>query len=79
MLTTIMTIINICSLILIAVAFFRERYTIVDVETWNTIVNYYNEHVEAEEESNCGGGCGFFWDYIDEVSNDVLDEPDEEE
>lgn len=76
MLTTIMTIINICSLILIAVVFFRERYTIVDVETWNTIVNYYNEHVEAEEdaENNCGGGCGFFWDYVSDIEEDEQEE-----
>lgn len=74
MLTTIMTIINICSLILIAIVFFRERYTIVDVETWNTIVNYYNEHVEAEEEDNCGGGCGFFWDYVSDIEEDEQEE-----
>lgn len=73
MLSIIMTIINISSLILIAIAFFREHYTIIDLETWNTIATYYNEHTESEED-NCGGGQGFFFDYISDV-----EEPDEEE
>ena len=73
MLTTIMTIINICSLILIAVGYFREHYAIVDLETWNTVVTYYNENAEAEQD-NCGGGVGYFWDYVSEV-----EEPDEKE
>lgn len=59
MLTTIMTIINICSLTLIAVGYFREHYAIVDLETWNTVVTYYNENAEAEQD-NCGGGIGFY-------------------
>lgn len=72
MLSTIMTIINISSLILIAVVFFREHYTIVDVDTWNEICHFYNEnHTEVEEQA---GGCGFFWDYVSDI-----DEPDEEE
>ena len=72
MLSTVMTIINISSLILIAVVYFREHYIIVDLETWNTIATYYNEHAEAEED-NCGGGQGFFFDYI----SDIEEEPEE--
>lgn len=79
MFTTIMTVINIAALILVAVGFFISRYTIVDLETWNTIATFYNEHNDEENEGEAAGGCGFFWNYIDEVSDDVLDEPDEEE
>lgn len=73
MFTTIMTIINISSLILIAIVLFREHYTIVDLETWNTLANFYNEH-NNDDEGISSGGCGFFWDYVSDV-----EEPDEEE
>jgi len=78
MFTTIMTVINIIALVSVGVGLFISRYTIVDLETWNTIATFYNEHND-EETDNCGGGCGFFWNYLDEVSDDVLDEPDEDE
>lgn len=66
MFSTIMTIINICSLILIAVVYFREHYTIVSLEQWNELAHFYNEHVESEQEDSeeKAGGCGFFWEYI---------------
>ena len=70
MLSTIMTIINISSLILIAVVYFREHYTIVDLETWNTIANYYNEHGGSESDQDgdvASCNVGFFWDYISEI------------
>lgn len=73
MFSIIMTIINISSLILIAVVYFREHYTIIDLETWNTIVEYYNEHTEAEE-NVATGNVGFFWDYVSD-----MEEPDEED
>lgn len=76
MFSTVMTIINISSLILIAVVFFREHYTIVDLETWNTIATFYNEHNEDGEYEEKAGGCGFFFDYISDVEEP---DPDEEE
>lgn len=58
MFSAIMTIINISSLILVAIGYFREHYTIVDLETWNEIVHFYNEnHTEVEEQA---GGVGFY-------------------
>ena len=82
MFTTIMTVINITALVCVGVGLFISRYTIVDLETWNTIATFYNEHNNDEDEGeadNCGGGCGFFWNYIDEVEDDILDEPGEDE
>ena len=76
MFSTIMTIINISSLILIAVVFFREHYTIVDLETWNTIATFYNEHGGEEEEGDVAScNVGFFWDYVSDVEEP---DPDEE-
>lgn len=75
MFTTIMTVINIAALVCIAIGFFISRYTIVDLETWNTIATFYNEHNNEDEEyEEKAGGCGFFFDYISDV-----EEPDEEE
>ena len=74
MFTTIMTVINIAALACVGVGLFISRYTIVDLETWNTIATFYNEHNNDEDEEVASGNVGFFWDYISDV-----EEPDEEE
>ena len=76
MFSTIMTIINISSLILIAVVYFREHYTIVDLETWNEIVGFCNENGFAEKDEIATQNQGFFWDYVSDIEEE---EPDEEE
>lgn len=76
MFSTIMTIINISSLILIAVVYFREHYTIVDLETWNEIVSFCNENGFAEKDEIATQNQGFFWDYVSEVEEE---EPEEDE
>lgn len=73
MFTTIMTVINIIALVCVGVGIFISRYTIVDLETWNTIATFYNEHNDEDGEV-ASGNVGFFWDYVSEV-----EEPDEEE
>lgn len=77
MFSTIMTIINISSLILIAVVYFREHYTIVDLETWNEIVNFCNENGFAEKDEIATQNQGFFWDYVSEVEEEEPEEEDE--
>lgn len=77
MFTTIMTVINIAALVCVAIGFFISRYTIVDLETWNTIATFYNEHGGGEsdqDEDVASCNVGFFWDYVSDV-----EEPDEEE
>lgn len=54
----VLTIINSVALILLAISWFKDHYTILDNETFTTIATKYNEAVEAEED-NCGGGVGF--------------------
>lgn len=49
---------NMGVLIFLLADWFKKNYTIVDLETWNTIATFYNE--EHDEENNCGGGTGFF-------------------
>ena len=73
-----MTIINISSLILIAVVYFREHYTIVDLETWNKVVTFYNENYVSEEDKPIAtDNVGFFWDYVSDIEEDYEEEEGE--
>lgn len=64
--------INIGVLIFLLVDWFKRNYTIVDLETWNTVATFYNE--EHDEKNNCGGGVGFFREYIYTEDEDEEDE-----
>ena len=55
----VLQIINIIALILIAIGYFKLRYIIVELETWNTVANYYNDH-HNEDGEELVGGLGFF-------------------
>lgn len=81
LLQIIFMVINCVSLILLGVGYFKSRFTIVDLETWNTLVECYNKHVEEEEGvvDNCGGGCGFFYDQLpQDIDEDEEEEPEDE-
>ena len=76
----VLTVINIVALILLAVGYFKGNYTIVDLETWNKLVHFYNEFSDGEGGINVpelASGEGFFREYIDEVEDDVLDDDDD--
>lgn len=78
----VLTVINIVALILLAVGYFKGNYTIVDLETWNKLVHFYNEFSDGEggiSVPELASGEGFFREYIDEVEEDEEGEPDEEE
>ena len=77
----VLTVINIIALILLAVDYCRENYTIVDLETWNKLAHFYNEYSDGEgglEVPELSNNEGFFREYIDEFEEDE-EEPDEEE
>lgn len=58
---------------------FRKNYTIVDLETWNTVVEYYNENADKED-TDLASGCGFFREYLyDEEEGEEEGQPEEEE
>ena len=61
----VLQIINIIALMLIAIGYFKLRYIIVELETWNTVANYYNDHhnEDGEELVSCEG---FFKELIDD-------------
>ena len=72
MITSIFTVINIIALACIGIGWFKGKYTIADLETWNTVVGFYNENNKEVEE--LVGGIGFFREYLCDG-----DEPEEEE
>lgn len=66
-------IINIGVVSFFIVDWFRKNYTVVDLETWNTIANFYNENNKEVDE--LPGGTGFFRECL----YDDIDEEEEEE
>lgn len=69
----VLQIINIIALILIAIGYFKLRYIIVELETWNTIANYYNDHHNEDGEELIGGE-GFFKEQLIEEEYEEDDE-----
>ena len=75
----VLTVINIIALVLLGIGYFKGNYTIVDLETWNKLVRFYNEYSDGEggiEIPEQAGGEGFFREYIDQ---DYEDEEEEDE
>ncbi len=73
----IVGLINISILAFLVYDWFRKNYTVVDLETWNTVVDFYNENAN-QEDNELAGGTGFFREYLYE-EDEESDEPDEEE
>lgn len=70
----VLQIINIVALILIAIGYFKLRFIIVELETWNTIATYYNEH-HNEDGEELVGGEGFFKEQL--INEEEYEEEDE--
>lgn len=73
----VFAIINISSLILLGTGYFKSRFTIVDLETYNTMMEVIEEYTQMKENENSGGGSGFFWDYISDIEEDNQEEEEE--
>lgn len=71
---TIFAIINISSLILLGIGYFKSRFTIVDLETYNSMMEIVEEYAQMKENENSGGGTGFFWNYVSELDNEEEEE-----
>ena len=65
--------INTIILIGICIVYFKKNYVIMDVDSYNTIVDYVEQTKNKEDETpELEGGIGFFKEYVD-------DEDDEDE
>lgn len=73
----IVGLINISILAFLVYDWFRKNYTVVDLETWNTVVDFYNENAN-QEDNELASGVGFFRECLYEEDGES-DEPEEEE
>lgn len=65
--------INTIILIGICIVYFKKNYVIMDVDSYDTMINYIEQTKNKEDGvPELEGGTGFFREYID-------DEPDEDE
>lgn len=71
-----MIVLNVVVLGLISYHYFRKNFTIVDLETWNTVADFYNEH---QDDGETASGMGFFFDQIQDVDIEEEQEDDEDE
>lgn len=59
--------INTIILIGICIVYFKKNYVIMDMDSYNTIVDYVEQIKNKEDEvPELEGGTGFFREYIDE-------------
>ena len=69
----LLVVLNSVILLGVCVVYFRKNYVIMDMDSYNTIVDYVEQTKNKEDEvPELEGGTGFFREYID-------DEDDEEE
>lgn len=50
---------------------------IVDLETYNAMMEIVEEYTQMKENENSGGGAGFFWDYVSELDEESEEEQEE--
>ena len=67
----VFTVLNSIILCGIVVHYFRSNYVILDIETYNTLAETYNQAIEDEEShqelaGGCGVSVGFGADYLED-------------
>ena len=79
LLTLLLTIFNTILIVLLGLKYFKDNYTIVSIQDWNTLANFYNDHVDEYDEDGkpikeekVGGfgiDVGFGADYLEDDEN----------
>lgn len=73
---------NTVALISLGIGWFMGKYTIIDLETWNKVAVFFNEHADSNGElivEELEGGTGFFKECLyDEEDDDYEEEEDDE-
>lgn len=75
LLTLLLTILNTILIVLFGLKYFKDNYTIVSIQDWNTLANFYNDHADEYDEDGKpikeekAGGFGF-QTYIEEESEE---------
>ena len=67
----LLVVLNSIILLGVCVVYFRKNYVIMDMDSYNTIVDYVEQTKNKEDEvPQLEGGTGFFREYIDEDDED---------
>ena len=74
----VMGALNVGVLAFLVFDWFRRTYTIVDIDTWNKVATFYNEHSEEEDDNELAGGTGFFREALYEEIDDEEEIEDDE-
>lgn len=63
----LLVVLNSVILLGVCVVYFKKNYVIMDMDSYNTIVDYVEQTKNKEDEvPELEGGTGFFREYIDE-------------
>ena len=63
--------VNTIILLSICVVYFKKNYVVMDMDSYNTIVDYVEQTKNKEGETpELEGGTGFFKEYIEEYEDD---------
>lgn len=74
LLQIIFTTLNVISLLLLGVGYFKSKFTLVDLETYNSMIEIAEEYAEMKENENSGGGIGFFYDQLPQEEEEIEEE-----
>lgn len=71
-----LTILNTLMIIGVSLFYFKNNFTIVDLETYNELARAYNEKVQEEESTQelAGGYGGFFTEQLDSAEEEEEEE-----
>lgn len=71
-----LTILNTLMIIGVSLFYFKNNFTIVDLETYNELARAYNEKVKEEESTQelAGGYGGFFTEQLDNAEEEEEEE-----
>ena len=80
----ILSILNFIGLIIAGKIYFENHFVIIDIETWNTVGNFYNERhdeegneITQELAGGTGIAVGFGADYLNDSEESEEEEEDE--
>lgn len=63
--------VNTIILIGICIAYFKKNYVVMDMDSYNTIIDYVEQTKKKEDEvPELEGGTGFFREYIDDEDDE---------
>jgi hypothetical protein len=67
----LLVVLNSIILLGVCVVYFRKNYVIMDMDSYNTIVDYVEQTKNKEDEvPELEGGTGFFREYIENEDDD---------